>query len=489
MPTVSIQRKPVGRTFRIAIASAGVALGAGCASVAPQHAESVTVDVPPAWSVENTTAGVASLVRWWLRFDDPLLGTLVAQALQANTSIRSAQAALAQARALRDVVAAGLMPALDSSASAQSATVGGHSTGSIFRVGLDASWELDVFGANQSALDASDATALASAASLGDVQVSIAAEVALEYIALRAAQVRLAIAEDNLSGQQEILQITLWRVQAGLATSLDSEQGRAGVEQTRAQLPALQTSIEQSRHALAVLTGQPPAALSVQLAAGGSVPQAADELALSIPADTLRQRPDVRAAEYQMSAALARVAQADAALAPSFRLGGSLGLSALTLGALGSGSAVVSALLASVSWPVFDGGAARAQVRAQQAALEQATVAYQTVVLTALKDVENALVALRGDRERLGHLRLAAEAATNAALLARQRYGSGLVDFQVVLDTQRVQLNTQDGVASASGDLGADSVRLFKALGGGWRPGATDAVTPSSDDDLRTSRR
>ena len=119
MPTVSIQRKPVGRTFRIAIASAGVALGAGCASVAPQHAESVTVDVPPAWSVENTTAGVASLVRWWLRFDDPLLGTLVAQALQANTSVRSAQAALAQARALRDVVAAGLMPALDSSASAR----------------------------------------------------------------------------------------------------------------------------------------------------------------------------------------------------------------------------------------------------------------------------------------------------------------------------------------------------------------------------------
>ena len=152
---------------------------------------------------------------------------------------------------------------------------------SSYRAGLDASWEPDVFGANRSALQAAEAGARASAASLGDVQVSIAAEVALAYITLRGTQARLAIANDNLASQLEILQITQWRLQAGLVTSLEAEQARSGTEQTRAQLPLLQTSIEQAIHALAVLTGRPPAALSAELAAPRPVPQAADDLALA----------------------------------------------------------------------------------------------------------------------------------------------------------------------------------------------------------------
>jgi outer membrane protein TolC len=148
----------------------------------------------------------------------------------------------------------------------------------------------------------------------------------------------------------------------------------------------------------------------------------------------------------------------------------------MTLGSLTSGASVVTALLASVSLPVFDGGAARAQVRAQEAALDQARLAYRAAMLTALKDVENALVALHGDRDRLQHLQQAADAAGNAALLARERYASGLVDFQVVLETQRTQLNSQDSVASANADLGADHVRLYKALGGGWDPDNGQAI-------------
>jgi NodT family efflux transporter outer membrane factor (OMF) lipoprotein len=317
---------------------------------------------------------------------------------------------------------------------------------------------------------------------LGDVQVSIGAEVALDYITLRGAQARLAIATVNLASQQETLQITQWRLQAGLVTSLEAEQARAAAEQTSAQLPALRTSIDQTGHALAVLTGQPPAALKVVLAAAGPVPRATDDLALSIPAETLRQRPDVRAAEYQVTAAAARVAQADVARFPDFKLSGSLGLSALTLGALTNGASVVSALLAAVSMPVFDGGARSAQVRAQQAALDQAQSKYRAAVLTALREVEDALVALRGDRERQARLQQAAEAAGNAALLARQRYSSGLVDFQIVLETQRTALSTQDAVSSASSDVSAGHVRLYKALGGGWRP---DGLT---DDFIRTTR-
>ncbi len=184
----------------------------------------------------------------------------------------------------------------------------------------------------------------------------------------------------------------------------------------------------------------------------------------------MRQRSDVRAAEYQLLAATARVSQAEAARLPSLRLGGSLGLSALTLGALTDGASLAAMVLASLSWPVVDGGASRAQLQGQRAALAQANFAYQGTVLTALTEVENALVALRGDQERLVRLQNAAAAADIAATLASQRYRSGLVDFQTVLETQRTRLGTQDSVASARATVSAEHVVLYKALGGGWTP-------------------
>jgi NodT family efflux transporter outer membrane factor (OMF) lipoprotein len=463
--------------MRFAAMAGSLALAlSGCAALAPGETAKLPADLPAAWSAGTAASSGSgeSLAQWWLRFNDLLLAALVDDALRANTSVVGAQAALRQARALRDVAAAALLPGVSGSAGARHGTSGGDSTGNSFNAGLDASWELDVFGANRSALGASDATARASAATLGDVQVSVAAEVALAYLTVRGTQARLALARDNLAIQQETLQITQWRLQAGLVTELEAEQARAAVAQTRAQLPALQTALAQARHALAVLTGRPPAALAAALAVPGPVPRAADTLALSIPAQTLMQRPDVRAAQLQVDAAAARVAQADAARLPNFKLGGSIGLNALTLGTLASSASVVTALLASVALPVFDAGAGRARVRAQQAALDQAQAAYLAAVLLALRNVEDALVALAGDRERLARLQEAADAAGSAARLARLRYASGLVDFQVVLETQRTELSTQDSLAGASADIGADHVRLYKALGGGWVPDAND---------------
>jgi multidrug efflux system outer membrane protein len=479
------------RGLRLPLLIGGLLLAlCGCAVPGSRSAMPLDVDVPATWSVAGlaATQGASPLADWWLRFDDPLLAMLVTKALQANTSVRTAEAALRQARALRDVAAAGLWPVFGSSAAAKRSKSGDNDATSNFTVGLDASWELDIFGANRSALNAGEATARASAANLGDVQVSIAAEMALAYITLRSAQARLAIAEGNLASQQETLQITQWRLQAGLVSSLDTEQALGATEQTQAKVPLLQTSIEQSRHAIAVLTGQPPAALAAVLAAGGTLPRAAADLALGIPAETLRQRPDVRAAEHRVTAAAAQLAQADAARLPSFKLGGSLGFSAMTLGALGNSASLLGTLLASVSLPVFDGGASRAQVRAQQAALDQAILAYQAVVLTALRDVEDALVALRGERQRQARLQLAAAAAGRAAQMARQRYSSGLVDFQTVLETQRSQLATEDSVVSSGADLGADHVRLYKALGGGWIPDAADPGDDRNENAARTFR-
>lgn len=431
--------------------------------------------VPARWSVAGLdTTPTAS---WWQGFDDPLLAKLVDDAMQANTRIRTAQAALRQAIGLRDVAAAALRPVLGGSASASRGTADGESTGNRFQLGLDAGWVPDVFGARRAALDASLAAALASAATLGDVQVAIASEVGLNYIALRAAQVRLGIATRNLASQDETLQITRWREQAGLVTALEAEQASTAAEQTRALLPALRTSIALSGHALATLSGQAPAQLDATLAPPGTVPQARGAMVLRIPADTLRQRADVRAAEHQVSAALARVAQADAARYPSFSLSGNLGVDASTLGSLGQRTSVLGALLAATQLPLLDGGAARAQIRAQQAALAQARLAYQGVVLTALREVEDALAVLQGDQLRLQSLGKAAEAATRAADLANQRYRSGLVDFQVVLTTQRTQLVAQDSLATVRADIGNDHVRLFKALGGGWRDtSGTDAA-------------
>ena len=471
-PALTPAAGPRWRAVLAASALLGLAACAAWGPVADANLPGPALQLPEAWSAGGATGQrpAEALLAWWQRFDDPLLSSLVDSALQANTSILIARAALAQAAALRDGAAAGLWPTLGSSASVRNGTAGGQSTGNSLQAGLSANWVPDVAGGLRAAIDAGTARWQASSASLGDAQVQVATDVALSYLLLRSAQARQTIASDNLASQQETLQITAWREQAGLVTALETAQARAAAAQTAASLPALATAIAQASHALAVLTGQPPGALTGRLAAPGPIPQARGPLLPALPADTLRQRADVRRAEFAVAAALAGVAGAQARRQPSFAIGGSLGVNAATLAGLTQGASVVGALLASVSLPLLDGGASQAQVQAEQAALAQARQNYRAAVLAALKDVEDALAAWQGDQARAAALSQAAEAAAAAALMARQRFSSGLVDFQTVLQTQRTQLSTQDSLAGAQADLGADQVRLFQALGGGWQP-------------------
>jgi NodT family efflux transporter outer membrane factor (OMF) lipoprotein len=443
----------------------------GCATLAPRGAASGGVVVPDAWSASASAIAPGALpeASWWRGFGDADATSLVEAALVANTDVGVARANLQRARALRDVAAAGLQPTVTASASAQRTrptTAPGN--GNLFDVGFDASWEPDLFGISGHAVAAAEADARSAAFALATTRVSIAAEVMADVVQLRGTQLRIALARDNLSAQEETLQITRWRQQAGLASSLEVEQARGAVEQTRAQLPALQATAAQTRHALAVLTGQPPAALETALAAQMALPDP-PPLASGLPAAVLQRRPDVQSSEAQMQAAAQRVAQADAARRPTVALRASLGWTALTLGSLGS-SGAVSTLLASVSQPLFDGGQRRAQLDAQQAAFDAARESYRASVLGALRDVEDALAALEGARQRLMALREAESAAANAALLASQRYASGIVDFQTVLDTQRNRLSVQDARAGAQTDWVTGHVRLIKALGGGWTP-------------------
>ena len=459
MPFNASQTKPRWRPYAVIL---GVMLATlpGCASVSP--GASADGQGPAA------SAG-PQLQAWWHNLNDATLHQLINDALLANPNVDVARAAVRQARALRDGELASQRPQLGLSGSLQRNTSEGSSSSTTARTGLDASWELDIFGAKRSALASRDAGIVVEVNNLRDVRLSLSAEVALAYIQLRGQQAKLDIAQRNLTSQQETLQITQWRAQAGLLTSLEVEQALTAAAQTSAQIPALRSSLGKTRHSLAVLTGRPPTELDALLQATQPIPQAPSQVADVIEADRMRQRADVRAAQARITAALANVDAADAARYPKFKLGGSVGLTALTLAGLTNGAAVATQVLASMSAPLFDGGAVNAQVKVQQAGVDQARANYQTTLLTALKDVEDAMLSWRNDKDRLIYLQQAATAAENADLLAQNRFASGLIDFQTVLQTQRTLLSAQDSLAGVQADLSSDYVRIVKAIGGDWQ--------------------
>lgn len=468
-----------GRSLRTtALGYVLAALVSGCATHSDDVSRPAGISLPAIWSdgsgAVSATGQPADIARWWQHFNDPLLTTLVTDALENSPDLHAAQASLAQGRAARRAARSGLFPSLDATASAQrshgSAQTGAGTTTDRYAAGFDANWEPDLFGSTRHAVDAADAGVAASAAALQATRVALAAEVAIAYIDLRSAQARFDIATQNLAAQDETLALTGWRAEAGLASSLDTEQARTAREQTRAQLAALDAALATTEHRLAVLCGKPPAALHDLLAPRTPIPATASDVPTTIPADTLRRRPDVRAAEWRLQADSARVDAARAARWPSLRISGSIGVAALTAGGLTAGDAGTNTLLGSIALPLFDAGRLRAQVAVQLAVREQTLASYQSTVLAALQDVEDALVNVRTSRVRVDALRNASEAAGNAMRLARQRYEAGSIDFQSLLDTQRTALAVDDGLAVAHADEAAAQVRLYKSLGGGWQP-------------------
>lgn len=450
---------------------------AGCA-VGPDY-RTPEVSAPAAWhstmkgGLKSVSPEAAQLARWWNGLDDPQLSRLIEQAVANNLDLKLAQARLSEARARRGVSAADRFPTLNARAganrsrSSEEMGFGGGSIGETWSAQFDASWELDVFGGKRRALEAADASLEASREDLRDVQVSLLAEVALNYVELRSYQARLAIALSNLATQTETWQIARWRHEAGLTTQLDEDQARLNLEQTRSQLPALQTGLEQSKNRLAVLLGRKPGELA-KLETPAAIPHIPVEVAVGIPADTLRNRPDLRRAERQLAAATAQVGVATAALYPNFSLSGTLGLQALSSANLLQASARMFSVAANAGWVLFDAGRIRQNIEVQNALQEQALIRYESAVLGALRDVENALVAYAEEQNRRVALADAVQAAQSAARLAANQYAAGLIDFQAVLDTQRSLLSLQDQLSQSEAAVTANLARLFKALGGGW---------------------
>ena len=454
----------------------------GCAAVTSRPV-TPGVTAPDAWQATAATPDIVvsdapqDLSRWWLQLGDRTLSDLVTRALAANLDVRAAQAALREARARRGLAGIDLLPSVSASAGASVSKSSG-ATQDVYNAGFDASWEPDVFGGTRHAINASQADLQATVASLHDTQVSLVAEVALNYVELRTLQARLTIARDNLARQTETLALTVWRAQAGLTSEVDVEQERTTVAQTRALIPALETSLAEAEHRLAVLAGEPPTALRETLAATAPIPTAPRRVVVGIPADTLRQRPDVRAAEQRLAAEVARLGEAEAARYPSLKLSGALGVDAVSLGGLATAATVARSLVGSLTAPIFDRARIRRQIEIQNAAEEQALIAYEGTVLAALEEVENALVALANARARQASLAEAADAARRAAELARDRYAAGLIGYQTVLDTERTMLSAEDTLTSGEAESTSDLIRLYKALGGGWTP--APAVEPAT---------
>lgn len=462
----------------------GLLLLAACSAVGPAYSPP-EAGAPAAWTtpledgLDGEAADPVALAEWWSLLEDPQLIPLVEKTLEANPDLEAATARLRRARALLALRRGDRRPSLDASGSAtyigNSEELGGGEIGSgveteLYRVGFDASWELDLFGGIRRSVEAAAADAEAAAEDLASVRVSLAAEVAGAYVDLRTFQARLAFAEANREAQQETYDIAHSRFEAGLVGRLDVEQARSNLESTRSQIPVLRVGIERSANRLAVLQGEAPGALRERLTAAAPIPGPPTSVAVGIPAEALRRRPDVRASERRLAAETARVGVATAELYPRLRLGGSIGLEALDLDRLGKGSAAFFGIGPSFSWRIFDRRAVRAGIEVQDATREEALAIYQGTVLFALEEVDDALLAFAQEELRRRALESAAGAAERAADLARDLYRSGLRTFQEVLDSQRSLLTFQDQLAVSQGAVTTHLIRLYKALGGGWTP-------------------
>ncbi|MGZ5057297.1 MAG: efflux transporter outer membrane subunit [Methylobacter sp.] len=447
----------------------------GCFMAGPDYRQPQS-QLPANWSTSLTgspTAKMTDISRWWLIFNDPILTELIEKAQTGNRDLYQAEARLREARARRQLASANLLPtsSLTTSAgqSGNSEAMGLGTTSELYSHSLDASWELDIFGKKRRAIEAAEATQQAAQEDLRDVLVSLCAEVALNYVDVRGYQTRLKITEDNLAAQNETYDITRWRYQAGLTTQLDVDQAKLTMENTRAGIPSLRSTLEQAKHRLALLLGRQPASLNPLLSAAGRIPAASGKIGAGIPADLLRQRPDVRRAERKLAAQTAQIGVAEAALYPDFTLSGSIGLESLAYANLYSAGAKAFQIAANASWTLIDAGRIRSNISIQNALQEQALGLYESTLLTALRDVENALTAYSEERKRRDALNAAVEAGISALALADTQYISGLLDFQRVLDSQRSLLSAQIQLATSESEVAADIIRLYKTLGGGWR--------------------
>jgi outer membrane protein, multidrug efflux system len=468
----------------------------GCA-VGPNYHQP-EAPVPQSWAEtsDTVTAEPVDLVPWWTVFNDAQLDRLVEQTLRSNKSLRLAEARILQARAQRIIAGAAGLPTLNATGSYtrlqrsqnafSSAFAGpGGSTGSIgsgalglsgdlFEAGLDASWEVDVFGGVRRAVEAANADLAAAQEDFRDTLVTLLGEVATNYFQLRGTQRRIDVARENIDTQRKSVELTRGRFEAGLGSRLEVAQAEALRATTESQIPPLETTIKQSIYQLGVLLGVEPETLLQELAPPGPIPPIPPTVPAGLPSDLLRRRPDIRRAERQLAAATAQIGVAVAALFPSLSLTGAYGYQSMKSSNLFSPDSQFWNFGPSLSVPLFRGGQIRGNIQVQTALQKQALATYENTVLTALQDVENALVAHTQTQAARVSLARAVTANQEATRIAQDLYEKGLSDFLNVLQSEGALYQAQDRLIQNEQQAGTALVALFKALGGGWEVVAAD---------------
>lgn len=462
-----------------------VAALAGCASVGPDYSPPIP-RVPAQWSTQPDpaiTPDPAMIRNWWTVFKDPLLTRYIEAAAAQNLDLMTAAARVKEARARLGIVTGDRYPLVDAlgdaSLSQSSKNIEPGTplvTTSRHTLGLDASWELDLFGRVRRSIEAAAAELEVSEEDRVDVMISLYAEVARTYLVVRTAQARLAATEGNIASQRQVLNLTRTRFQYGLATDLDVAQAEDVLANSEAQVPPLRSIMRQSMNTLALLLALPPGSLQEELSQVKPIPVLPEEVAVGVPSDLLRQRADIRRAERTLAAETARIGVATADLYPRFALLGTLGLDATDAARVFASGSTFYSFGPSLRWNVFDAGRIRSQIKVADARTEQALLQYEQTVLGALSEVENAMTAFVEERNRMEALQRSVAASRRTLELAVDLYKEGLRDFQSVLDAERTLFDVENQLAVAEGNIAENLVKLYKALGGGWSPGGRTKV-------------
>ena len=453
-----------------------------------------------------TTAPVTAA--WWASFNDPVLTSLITRASSTNFDLRQATLRIAEARAQRDMTSAAQFPTLNANAgytreriserTAFTSLLGGiganHGTAGAagppggtpsaipslpnpfdqYQWGFDASWEIDLWGRVRRSVEAADATAQTSIEDRNDALVSLQGDVARAYIDLRAAQLRRSVLEDDLKSQREILDLTRDRARFGMGNDVDVANAAAQVTATEALLPQATAQISRDINQLSLLLALAPGSLRGELDSVKPVPPLPPEVPVGLPSDLARRRPDIRRAEAQLHAATAEIGVAVADLFPRLTLNADAGIQASRFADLSSWAGRFFSLGPSLEIPIFSGGARQANVRLQDTKAQEAAIAYAGTVLSALHEVENALVAYGNEQSRRAALEATLVQNRTALTLAQQRYQSGIASFLEVLDAERTLEQTQLSLTDSTATVSTDLVALYKALGGGWQTEAVD---------------
>ena len=450
-----------------------------CTTVGPTY-QSPRPELPVAWSapvaeVANPVVE-AELSHWWTQFNDPQLDSLIERAVVANADIQIAAARVQQARAQYRLITAQAAPTVGASGayanSRKSENAGGSNAGAtqdLFQTGFDAGWEVDFFGGARRGAEAAEARLAAADENRNAILVSLSAEVARNYLELRGTQQRLAAARANLAVQEKTLALARGRRESGLGNELEVAQAETQLAQISSQLPPLESSGGQSIYRLALLLALPPLALVEELSPVASLPELLAQLPETMPSELLRRRPDIRGAERLLAASSADIGVATAELFPHFSLTGLLGLQSLNLSDLLSVSSRFWTVGPTVRWSLFNGGRVRANIDLNQARREEAQAIYEKTVLTALSEVETALLALAREEETRQTFVEVVASSQRTVDLATGRYRAGLAGVLDVLLGERALYQAQDQLIQSEQRLAVNRVALCKALGGGWQ--------------------